>query len=132
MRSYKAKADIVSRFISNRPAFDKKHATFLDILMGHMAMDIEINIKTETGTPVKTGDMKAETRHFRTRSGGYRVESVKEYAAYQERGARRDGSHVVKNYTTAGTGPHWFQKAIDMVLKNRITYIDVARKAAGF
>lgn len=119
-------------FFSDRSAFNRKHATFLDILMGHMAMDIEIFIKTTTGTPVKTGDMKAETRHFRTKTGGFRVESTKEYAAYQERGMRKDGTHIVKNYTTLGTGPHWFQKAIDLVLKDRLSYINTARRAAGF
>lgn len=119
-------------FSSDRTAFNKKHATFLDVLMSHMAMDIEILIKTTTGTPVKTGDMKAETRHFRTRSGSFRVESDKEYAAYQEAGRRKDGTHIAKNYTTAGTGAGWFQKAIDIVLKNQISYVQVARRAAGF
>lgn len=122
----------MSGFTSDRAEFNKKHATFIDVLMGHMAMDIEVFIKTATGTPVKTGDMKAETRHYRTRAGGFRVESTKEYAAYQENGMRKDGSHIVRNYTTAGTGAHWFQKAINLVLNDRLSYIAVARKAAGF
>ena len=29
------------------------------------------------------------------------------YARYQYHGMREDGTHVVKNYTTAGTGPYW-------------------------
>ena len=29
------------------------------------------------------------------------------YAQYQYHGMREDGSHVVKNYTTPGTGPYW-------------------------
>ena len=29
------------------------------------------------------------------------------YAHYQYVGMREDGSHKVKNYTTAGTGPYW-------------------------
>ena len=32
------------------------------------------------------------------------------YAEYQYYGMRADGSHVVKNYTTAGTGPYWDKK----------------------
>ena len=32
------------------------------------------------------------------------------YASYQYFGKRRDGSHVVKNYTTAGTGSKWDKK----------------------
>lgn len=29
------------------------------------------------------------------------------YARYQYFGMRQDGTHVVKNYTTPGTGPYW-------------------------
>lgn len=29
------------------------------------------------------------------------------YARYQYKGMREDGTHVVKNYTTPGTGPYW-------------------------
>lgn len=32
------------------------------------------------------------------------------YAYYQYVGHREDGSHQVKNYTTAGTGPYWDQR----------------------
>ena len=30
-----------------------------------------------------------------------------EYAEYQYYGMRKDGTHVVQNYTTPGTGPYW-------------------------
>lgn len=33
------------------------------------------------------------------------------YAAYQERGHRYDGSHQVRNYTTAGTGAHYLEES---------------------
>lgn len=33
------------------------------------------------------------------------------YAGYQWYGQRIDGSHVVKNYTTPGTGSHWVDRA---------------------
>ena len=35
------------------------------------------------------------------------------YAKYQWYGMREDGSHVVKKYTTPGTGTMWAQKAVD-------------------
>lgn len=35
-----------------------------------------------------------------------------DYASYQYYGKRKDGSHVVKNYTTAGTGPRWDRRMI--------------------
>ena len=38
------------------------------------------------------------------------------YAQYQYRGMREDGSRVVKNYTTPGTGPYWDKrmKSVEM------------------
>lgn len=32
------------------------------------------------------------------------------YAEYQYYGMRKDGTHVVRNYTTPGTGPYWDKK----------------------
>ena len=32
------------------------------------------------------------------------------YASYQYYGMREDGSHVVSNYTTPGTGPYWDER----------------------
>lgn len=34
------------------------------------------------------------------------------YASYQYYGQRKDGSHVIKNWTTPGTGPYWDEKMI--------------------
>lgn len=38
------------------------------------------------------------------------------YAKYQYKGMRDDGSRVVKNYTTPGTGPYWDKrmKSVEM------------------
>lgn len=40
------------------------------------------------------------------------------YAAYQERGMRADGTHVVKNYTTSGTGKDFAKNAVKETLKH--------------
>lgn len=45
------------------------------------------------------------------------------YAQYQERGRRRDGSHVVKHYTTGGTGKHFAYNAIRKIDSNRGKYL---------
>lgn len=42
----------------------------------------------------------------------------KVYAQYQERGKREDGTHVIKNYTTPGTGPHFAENAINEAIKD--------------
>ena len=40
------------------------------------------------------------------------------YASYQERGSRADGSHVVKNYTTPGTGKDFAKNAVKETLSD--------------
>lgn len=130
-------------FKSNHQPFLNKHAAFKDFLMGHMAMDIEVALKTTAGMPVSNtkasgnkrgggGHMKSETRHFRNPfAPGFRVEIDKAYAAYQERGVRKDGTHIVKHYTTAGTSAHFFRRAIDAVERNKSAYVSEAKMAVG-
>lgn len=118
-------------FTSNRSEFNRKNDAFVDMVKGRMAMHIEIAIKTSSGTPVKTGGMKADVRHFKTSDGRWRVEADKAYSAYQERGARADGSHKVQKYTTAGTSAGWFRRAINSVVKDRDRYVMEARRAVG-
>lgn len=115
--------------MSKRSEFNTKHRAFVDMVQGRMAMHVEIGIKTTAGTPVKTGAMKADVRHFKTAGGAWRVEADKGYSAYQERGARADGSHRIRKYTTSGTSAGWFRRAIDNVLKDKDTYIKEASKA---
>jgi hypothetical protein len=38
---------------------------------------------------------------------GNKITYQSPYARYQYHGMREDGTHVVKNYTTPGTGPYW-------------------------
>lgn len=118
-------------FKSNRTEFNRKNDSLKEMVMGRMAMDVERALKLTSGMPVKTGAMKSGTRHFRSPKGGFRVEIDKEYAAYQEAGARSDGTHVVRNYTTGGTGKGFFRKAINSVIRNRENYIKESRRALG-
>lgn len=47
------------------------------------------------------------------------------YAAYQERGMRADGSHVVKNYTTPGTHAHFAEESVRKVIDQLPKYINI-------
>jgi hypothetical protein len=40
------------------------------------------------------------------------------YASYQERGMRADGTHVVRNYTTPGTGKNFAKNAVNKTLSH--------------
>lgn len=41
-----------------------------------------------------------------------------EYARYQYYGMRDDGSRVVKNYTTPGTGPYWDKRMVSAEMQD--------------
>lgn len=116
------------KFSSDRSAFLRKNSQFVDMVGAHMAQDIEIGIKTGGRTPVKSGDMKGEVRHFKNRRGSYRVESPKEYSATQEKGVRR-GARPFTNYTTPGTGKGWFESNANAIVRNRDSYVDEVARA---
>ena len=101
-----------SVFIAKRMLFERNNEALKDMVQGRMAMDIDRGIKLTAGTPVKTGAMKAEVRHFKSQINQWRVEAGKEYSAYQERGMRADGTHIIRKHSTAGTSAGWFARAI--------------------
>lgn len=117
-------------FISHRGEFESLNDKFVEMALALMAMDIEVYIKVTAGTPVKTGDMKAEVRHFRSDSGKYRVESPKEYSGVQEAG-RRAGSRPFTNYTTPGTSGGWFKRAIETANRNKENTMREAAASVG-
>ena len=40
------------------------------------------------------------------------------YARYQYYGVREDGTHVVHNYTTPGTGPYWDKRMVSAEMQD--------------
>lgn len=40
------------------------------------------------------------------------------YARYQYYGMRDDGTHVVQNYTTPGTGPYWDKRMVSAEMQD--------------
>lgn len=123
------------RFTSRRAAFFDKHNAFIEMVKARMSMDIEVAIKTSSGTPVKTGGMKAEVRHFKAENGNWRVEAGKEYSAVQEAGRRLSGKGAptkrFETYTTPGTSAGWFGRAIASIVKNKDNYVEEAARAVG-
>ena len=51
-----------------------------------------------------------------------------QYASYQYKGEREDGSHKVQNYTTPGTGPYWDRRMVsaemEQVVKEVQDYVN--------
>lgn len=70
-------------------------------------------------TPMKSGKLRYSgqvTGYGLQRDISYNTA----YAAYQERGMRADGSHVVRHYTTPGTGAHYLEKTAEKIVQKGI------------
>jgi hypothetical protein len=93
----------------------------LDVATRAMA---DATVKTSKVTaPLLNGPLRNSSRIERNGplnySAVYGGGSV-QYAAYQERGMRKDGSHKVRHYTTPGTGAHFLRNAGDVTAKQGI------------
>lgn len=80
-----------------------------DRSLAKMSSDIERLAKQTV--PHDKGPLQTSGRHERMGKNWYRVIFNKEYAEYQERGMRADGTHVVKHYSKPGKGPHYLENA---------------------
>lgn len=127
-------------FKSNAQQFLNKNERLKDMVLGHMAMNVEIlakrrvpvsNTKASGNRRGGGGHLQSSIRHFRSNSGQFRVEANKEYAAYQERGMTSAGTRVVKKYSTPGTGKHYFKDAITATQQKANSFIQEARMALG-
>lgn len=77
-------------------------------------------------TPMLEGDLRSST----TVSVAGKQGSLtwgEEYASYQDRGQRMDGTHIVKRYTTPGTGKDFSLQAAKQAFAKSEEYLRKAR-----
>ena len=74
-------------------------------------MRTDIFVLSQFKVPYKEGSLKASGQHMRMGRLHHRVQygeqGAQAYASYQHRGMRRDGTHIVRHYTTAGTNKNY-------------------------
>lgn len=116
-------------FNNKTKEFIAKNALATDAALAFMAQDIEIGIKTGGRTPFRKGKLRGDTYHQKIKSRQYIVMVPVEYAAVQEKGTRA-GAGTFKNYTTPGTGAHFFQGAVDNVVPKAKAYFETGKKVA--
>jgi len=130
------------RFVNTNTEFTSRVAVMTDIMMALMAVAIESKIKTSGKVPLlpkstkyaQRGALRASIRHTKLMVGRYAVTAgtgspAAAYAAAQEAGVTR--GHVMRHYSTPGTGPHWFEDAIDEIKGRAPEYANAAQRAAG-
>ena len=86
------------------------------ILLANRMLLEDIHRESRYNTPMSRGlpsdgDLREQVRKQVTGNQGIITWTVP-YASYQERGKRFDGSHVVRNYTTPGTGKEFAKNAV--------------------
>lgn len=104
--------------------FAKRNTQVMDKALGNMARDVKFIAKAYV--PRKSGDLQSEIIDERKGMLKHRVLVDKEYAGYQERGARADGSRVVRKYTTPNTGKRYLERAGLKVAKDALNYLKQA------
>lgn len=105
----------------NTAKFLNQSEKVLDSALSRMSKDMVLI--TKITIPYLEGDLQEEVKAVRISSLRHKVEVRKEYAAYQERGQRLDGSRKVRNYTTPGTGKGFLKKAGKKVESDAINYL---------
>lgn len=117
-------------------------AVFGDTLMGLLAATINNKIVTSGKVPLlpkstkwaQRGALRASIRSRKVSVGRYVVTAgenspASAYAAAQEAGITR--GHPIKNYSTPGTGPHWFRDGVDSGIEQAGELIQTAKDRAG-
>lgn len=115
MRIVSNKAELVA-MMSNR-------AIYANWLWAH-----DVKRDSLRQTPLKSHQLRASIK-LSSQGTTQRIKWDQPYAQYQERGMRHDGTHVVRHYTTAGTGPGFAKNAIKRSLKKMPSYYAQAAQA---
>lgn len=111
-----------SNFDNRFPQYRRAVENQLDQMLDSMALDI-VRL-AEMKVPLKDGALWGEIRKTKKAENSYIVEVNSDYAAYQERGMRADGSRVVRNYTTGGTGKDFLKNSARSVFNRLGSYFN--------
>lgn len=108
----------------NGKRFVSANREVMDGAMETMSKDISTMAKSRV--PFKSSDLFKAINPYKVKQLHHQVIADTEYAAYQEEGQRKDGTHVVKKYTTPSTGKDFLKGAGDKVTSNALNYLKQA------
>lgn len=112
------------RTIDRSKEFVKENESVMEKAFTRMGGDMVL--LTRMFQPYKDGKLSAGTSHKKIGKLKHRVVVDEDHASYQERGKRKDGSHVVRKYTTPNTGAHFLARAGQKIAENTLNYIKQA------
>lgn len=110
-----------------------KQGTKKNMNLALQRMRNDIFILSQVKVPYKEGTLQHSGQQKQVADLHHRVSygesGAEAYTAYQHRGARADGSHPVRNYTTAGTGKHFLDESGAVISGKAVRYF--AQAAGG-
>lgn len=112
--------------LDHTPTFEEHNEHVCDIALGSMAQDVEMMAAFKV--PVDTGALARYIRKLRISARHWKVTVNKDYAEYQERGSRADGSYRVRRYSRPGSGTHFLEDAGNIAKGRKNSYF---KKAAS-
>lgn len=112
------------RIVDNSKRLLRVSEDVFDNALSRMAKDISLVAKSRV--PFRRGNLLKEIRQDRKAPLKHRVVVDSEYAAYQERGQRMDGSHRVRKYSTPSTGKNYLKDAGHKITADALQYFKQA------
>lgn len=113
-----------TRVVNKMPAFTSANESAMERALERMANDIfvvsQFKVPQKSGELRGSGDEKRMGRLHRRVS--YGENGAQDYTAYQHRGMRADGSHIVRNYTTAGTQKNFLSESGRLIAGKASSY----------
>lgn len=116
------------KVVNNMPRFYRSNTEMMGGALSRMGRDI-INI-SKIRVPFREGDLMKSAEDVKVSALHHKVLYNEEYAGYQERGKRKDGSRKVRNYSTPGTGKDFLKGAGKQVKQNVLNYFKQAASLA--
>lgn len=111
------------KIVNNISKFIKYVNQRTDLSLSMMAVDILRMSKAQVPVSSEGGQLKSKGMVKRRAVKSYRISYDSKYAAYQHRGMRKDGTRVVRRYSTPGTKKNYLQDPADRVLSRKRDYI---------
>ena len=112
------------RIVDKSNQFIMNNRRQMDSALERMATDIMTIAKVKV--PLKSGNLQDQMTTRKVGVGHHQVRVDETYAGYQERGMRKDGSRVVRRYTTPGTGKNFLKGAGQQVAPRALQYVKQA------
>jgi len=118
------------KVVNNIKLWEQLQAKDMDLAVERMADDVKR--LSEVHVPVLNRELKQTAEKSKESTAHYRVWYDRYgdlgYAAYQERGMRADGTHVIRRHTRPSATTHFLENAGNKVKSKAISYLKAAVK----